>query len=144
MKVFRRLLLGMCIFMGVGALGGGLAALIAPDGSLMGAQELVPVLQEIPFFGQFIDSLALPASALLLFVFVPHAVGILLLIKRQPQQYIAGMVCGLFVVVFTAVELVLIPNFLSWIFLFLGLVEAGAGFLCHSLGRSITGERAGN
>lgn len=129
-KGWRRTLVALCIFVSIGALGGGLAGILWPDGSLMQAQGIITTLQAIPLFGTYIDSLTLPASALLLFVFAPQAVAAALLLSKRPKQYAAGMMCGILLVVFTVVEIIVIPNVLSWIYLAFGIVEVIAAALC--------------
>lgn len=129
-KVGRRDLTIMCILVAVGALGGGVLAIAAPDGSLIQASELIPVLQKIPVLGAFMDSLLVPGIILLIFVFVPQTVAAVLLIKKHPRQYRAGMVAGVFLSLITICELIFMgSNVLSWVFLVLGFVELGVAFI---------------
>jgi len=128
--IWRRVLLVLCLFVAVGALGGGGLVVIAPDGSLLGAQAIIPELHNIPLVGPHLDSLLIPGCALLLFVFVPQTIASILLLGKHPKQYTAGIICGAIMAVFTIVEIVFLPNFLSWIFLFFAVVEICAAVLC--------------
>jgi hypothetical protein len=130
-KAYRnghRALLILCIFVGAGALFGGVAAYIAPN--FMGAQQLVPIFQALPVIGPYLNSLVLPASALLLFVFLPQAIASLLLLRKQPSQFTATIICGLMLSVFIIVELIVLPNFLAWFYLALGVAEIAISVFC--------------
>jgi len=129
-KLWRRILLGLTIFVAVGALFGGGIAVVSPHSAFMGAAVLVPVLQELPLVGPAIDSLFIPGAMLLLFVFVPQTLAAVQLLMRRATQYRAGIICGALLAVFTVVELIFIPNFLSWIYLGFGLIEVLCGVLC--------------
>lgn len=133
-KVWRRILLGLAVFVAAGALFGGGIAVVDPHGAFMGAPLLVPMLQQIPLIGPLIDSLLIPGSALLLFVFIPQTVAMALLLRRQGGQYRAGIICGALLVIFTLVEIIVMPNFLSPVYLAFGLVEIVAGILCDRQG----------
>ena len=134
--IWRRVLLGLCIFVGIGALAGGGLAVIVPDGSLMSAQELIPVVQKAPLVGPYIDSLLIPGLALLLLVCLPQAVAAILLLRRHPAQYRAGIICGVFMAAVTIGELVILgTNFLSWLYLSFAVVEIVAGMWLSKMSR---------
>ncbi|MCL1847641.1 MAG: hypothetical protein FWF91_06740 [Coriobacteriia bacterium] len=135
-RLLRRILLIELLFVGIGALGGGGAALISPDGSLMQAQTLIPALQDLPLVGPLIDSLLLPASALLLFVFVPQTLAAIFLLRKRPRQYTAGIVAGILLMLFTLVELIFLFNVLSIIYFALGASEVALSYLCGSAFRA--------
>lgn len=129
-----RTLLILCIFLGGGALFGGVMAFISPD--FMGAPLLVPILQEIPIVGSRITTLAIPATALLLFIFVPHAITVLLMFRKHPWRFTAAIVCGVFVIVFTAVEMIFMPNPVSVLFLLFGAAEITLALGCQGKSKS--------
>ncbi|MCL2826693.1 MAG: hypothetical protein FWD72_04740 [Eggerthellaceae bacterium] len=129
-KLWRRTLVFLSLFVGIGALGGGAVAILPPTTDIMGAEALVPILHEAPLFGQYIDSLVIPASALLLFVCLPQLLAALLLLRKRPSRYKACIICGAVLVAFTVGELILIPNFASVLYLLFGAVEIFAGYTC--------------
>ncbi|MCL2757582.1 MAG: hypothetical protein FWD43_05840, partial [Coriobacteriia bacterium] len=137
LTLYHRLLFVLCVVCAVGALGGGIAALLSPDGTFLSAQDLIPVLHALPLVGQYIDSLTIPAIALLVLIFLPQTVAILFLLKHFRGRYLIGIVCGVILVVFTAVEIAFMPNVLSWIFLFAGVFEAGAAVMCRQILRDL-------
>ena len=139
MVIWHRILLILCAFVGIGALAGSALALIAPDGSLMAAQELIPILQGLPLVGKYVDSLFLPGCALLLFVCIPQMLAALLLLRKHPKQYAIGLIGGLLLSVFTVVELVIMPSFLSWVYLLFGVIEIVSSLVC-----SLSAQRTGS
>ena len=133
-RAFKRqrvTLLVLCAFVGLGALGGGGLALISPDGTLMSAQLLIPALQKIPIAGPYLDSLTLPACALLLFVFIPQTLATILLIRKHSRQYPTSILCGCLLSLFTIGEIILIFNLLSFLFLAFGVLEVGLALACR-------------
>jgi hypothetical protein len=117
-----------CVFMGGGALFGGVMAFFSPE--FMGEPYILPLLQKIPFVGALIDSLVIPATALLTCIFLPHAVAIILLLRKHHYQYMSAIVCGTLVVAFTAVEMVFMLNLVSAFYLLLGAIETAVAAIC--------------
>ncbi|MCL1798110.1 MAG: hypothetical protein FWG24_07380 [Eggerthellaceae bacterium] len=130
-KAWHRTLFGLCVFVAVGALFGGGMGVLDPHSTLMGAELIVPELQKAPLVGQHIDSLLIPASTLLLFVFIPQTVASLLLFKKHPAQYYAAIICGTLLAVFTITEIALIPNPLSVLYLCFALFEITTAIICQ-------------
>lgn len=130
-RIWHRVLLILCVFISVGAIFGFVIAVVqTTTGSFMGSEAIVPSLQEVPVVGRYIDSLIIPGVALLIFVFAPQVIAGILLLRRHLKQYTAVIIGGILLAVFTIGELVLIPSFLSWVFLFFGIVEICAGVFC--------------
>ena len=129
---WHRALMILCLFVGIGALGGGAMGLISPDGSLIQAQTIITDLQKnTPFVGQYIDSLVIPAIALLLFVCIPQTTAGILLLRRHSLQYTAGILVGAMLIVFTFVEMILLPNPLSILYMIFGVIEIIAALLAQ-------------
>jgi len=131
--MWRRILLFLCLFIGIGAIGGCALAFIPGLGALAGADEIVPALQQAPFVGQYINSLVIPGFALMILVLIPQGIASIFLLKKHPRQYRVAIIAGVLLVACEIGELVLIPNPLSWIFLVLGIVEIVAGYMCLRL-----------
>lgn len=124
----RRCALILCLFVGVGALYGGVGAFIVPE--FFGASLIIPFLRNIPFVGGFIDSYTLPASALLIFIFVPQTTAAALLLWKRSGQFTAVLICGILMSLFTIGELIFIPNPVSVLFLLFGISEIVAALAC--------------
>ena len=130
-KVWRRILLVLSLFSGVGAIWGVFIAVMqTTTGSFMGAESILPVLQEAPLVGQHLTTLLVPGILLLLFCCIPQLTAGILLLRKAARQYRAGLICGILLVVFTIGEIILMENFLSWIFMFLGIIEIWASVVC--------------
>jgi len=130
-RIWRRILVFLSIFNAIGAIGGCCIAFIPGLAASVGADVIAAQLQQnTPFVGQYIQTLFIPGLALLLFVFVPQIIASILLLRKRPKQYIAGIVCGGMLVCVEIVELILIPNPLSLIYLIIGIVQTIAGIMC--------------
>ena len=126
-RIGRRTLVVIFVLNGVGALYGGVAAFIAPD--FMGAELLVPIFHNLPLIGPYLNSLILPASALLLFICLPQSLAAILLLRRHTRQYIVAALNGAMLVAFTFVEILIIPNPLSLAYLLVGVVQMVLGIV---------------
>jgi len=130
-KVWHRILVFLCLFSGIGAIWGVIMAIIQTvTGAFAGTETILPTLQEVPLVGQYLNTLLLPGILLLLFCCIPQMTAGILLLRKQRTQYRAGAIVGILMVVFTVGEIILMPNFLSWIYMFLGIVEIVAGVVC--------------
>jgi len=128
-QIWRRILLVLCLFIGIGAIGGCALAFVPAFSAFSGADEIVPVLQQAPLVGQYIDSLVIPGFALMILVLIPQGIASILLLRKHPRQIHAGIIAGALLVACEIGELVLIPNPLSWIFLALGVIQISAGIM---------------
>ena len=63
-KVFKILVLTIALFVGIGALFGGIAMLIKPDGSILRMEELIPYFQVLPFADILFQDYVFPGIAL--------------------------------------------------------------------------------
>ncbi|MCL2528950.1 MAG: hypothetical protein FWE41_01240 [Coriobacteriia bacterium] len=129
-RVWRSILLGLCLFIAAGAVGGAALAFIPALSAFSGANEIVPVLQQAPLVGQYINSLVIPGFALMLLVLVPQGLACICMLRKHPRQIDAGIFAGVMLIVCQIGELVLIPNPLSVIYLTLGAIQIFAGIMC--------------
>jgi len=125
---WQRTLLTLCIFVGLGALYGGIAAYVAPN--FMGAEPLLPSLQKIPLIGSHIDSLVWPASALLALVFIPQIMAAVFLLAKHSNRYRMAIAAGIVLILFTSGEMLVIPNIVSVLYMAFGVIEVIAGVQC--------------
>jgi hypothetical protein len=118
-----RLAIVLEIFLGIGALFGGIQFILAPDGHLLGVP--VSMLAGTPF-----HSFLLPGLLLLTFVGVGPIVAAAITARRAAIGPIAAVAVGLTLMAWITVEMVLVagPTSLFWAFyLVLGTVIAAVG-----------------
>ena len=132
-KIWRRILLALCLFIAIGAVGGVALAFIPAFSAFAGADEIVPALQQAPFVGQYINSLVIPGFALMLLVLIPQSIASICMLRKRPRQINAAVIAGVLLMVCQIGELALIPNPLSWIYLTLGAIQIFVGIMCLRL-----------
>jgi hypothetical protein len=129
-RITRRVLLGICIVNGISALICGPLMFLAPDGSIMGMQLLIPEMQSWPFADVFFQDLFWPGIALMLVVGVSNLVGAILLLQKRNSQYGAGALCGILLIAWTIWELIFMPNVVSAFYLLVAIVQTAAALYC--------------
>mgnify|MGYP007125811033 CR=1 FL=1 len=129
-KTLRRILLFWCLFIGLGALGGGLCMLIDPSGASTGMDGLLPGLQKLPFADTLFSTLVFPGIALLCVNGAPQLIAAWLLLRRRPAGVTLGSVCGLLLMAWICIQFVIFPlNVLSTAYFIFGLLEALCAWL---------------
>jgi uncharacterized membrane protein len=128
--VSRRVLLGICLFNGIAACIFGPLMFLAPDGSLMGMQSLIPVMQTWPAAEIFFQDLFWSGVALMLVNGIPNLVCAILLLRRQKWQYGVGAFCGVLLILWTVWECVFMPNPVTTVYLVMGIVQTVAAVYC--------------
>jgi hypothetical protein len=120
-------LVGLELFLAVGALGGGAALLLSPDGSALGLP--LSLLGRAGF-----EDFRIPGLILLVVNGLLPLVSALGLLRRRPWGPASAMVVGLLLVGWIAVEVVLLRSFSAPLpggYLLLGVAIARLGFTLH-------------
>jgi hypothetical protein len=128
---------GLQLFIGLGAVGGGLALMLEPDGAMLGIPA--DVLGNSPFSSFFI-----PGLVLLLVNGLGSLAGAVASFRRLRFAGEAGVALGLFLVAWIVLQVYWLGGF-HWahgLYLIMGLAETGLGGLLRR-GRR-TGSRAVN
>lgn len=110
------------IFIGMGALSGGLPMLLSPDGSNSGLN--IEHLQNTPF-----ENYLIPGILLVLIIGAGNLVGSYFSLKFKNLAGHAGIVLGFALMIWIATQMLLLGN-VSWlqpIFLLLGITELVLG-----------------
>jgi len=113
---------GLQLFIGLGAVGGGLALVLEPDGSVLGIP--VDILGNSPFSSFFI-----PGLVLLLVNGLGSLAGAVASFRRLRFAGEAGVVLGLFLVAWIVMQVYWLGGF-HWahgLYLVSGLAESGLG-----------------
>ena len=119
MKILYRILFALHAFVGVGALAGGMAAILDPQEPLGMSSEL---LRNSPF-----DSYLIPGLILFSIIGLGNVISaVSILLKSKCQGYISN-VFSWALVIWIVVQVVMLKNihFLHVIFFIIGITEAG-------------------
>ncbi len=123
MKKIYRILMIMHAFVGVGAMGGGMMAILNPKGP---AGLPVDTLQNSPFSNYLIPGIILFAVVGIGSLFASSAI----LLKFKYQGYISGVFSGALVIwIIVQCMMIRMVSFLHVLYLVIGLAEAFLSFL---------------
>jgi hypothetical protein len=110
----RRLARGFLIVVsGLNGLAGlvcGVLFIAAPDGHLLQAGALLPVIHTLPLAGVFFRDFTWIGVAMLLALGLPNAIAEVMLLRRSGKQYVATLVCGILLVLWCGFEFVFMFN----------------------------------
>ncbi len=127
-NIARKILIFWCLFIGIGAVGGAACMLIAPDGSIMGMQGMLPYFQVLPFAKVLFQNFTFPGIALLCVNGIPNLIAAGLLLAGKKSGIICGTVFGLTLMAWIVIQFVIFPsNFMSNIFFDFGILQALTG-----------------
>lgn len=123
LPVIARLVVGLEVFLGIGALFGGGALILAPDGHLLGMP--VKLLAGSPF-----PSFLVPGIILFSLIGVAPLLAAAITFRRHAMAPLAAVAVGLMLIGWVSVEMVVLvgPGSLAWtLYLVLGASIAAIG-----------------
>ena len=88
----------------------GVLLIAAPDGHLLQAGALRPVIATLPLAGVFFQDFVWIGVAMLLVLGLPNAVAAALLLRRSGRQYVVTLVCAILLLAWTGFEMVYMFN----------------------------------
>ena len=129
-RILRVLLLAWCLFIGVGALFGGVSMLLDPTGGILQMQSLLPYFQALPFADVLFQDYTFSGIALLMVNGAPNLLAAWLLLRRKPLGAKLGTVFGFTLMLWIMIQFVIFPaNPLSTSYFFFGLMQCVTGHL---------------
>ena len=114
------------IFIGMGALSGGIPMILSPNGSSSGMNP--DILQNTPF-----DSFLIPGIILVAINGIGSLAGSYFSLKFKKQAGHLGVVLGSALIIWILVQMILL-GYASWLqplFLLIGVIELALGFLVY-------------
>lgn len=125
----RKALLFWCFFIGLGAVGGAVGMLVAPDGSAMGMQAMLPAFQVLPFAEQLFQNFIFPGISLLIVNGLTNLTAAALMLKRKKLGVWLGGWFGVTLMLWICIQFVIFPfNFMSTAYFIFGLCQAATGY----------------
>lgn len=129
--ISRRLLIFWTLFIGIGAVAGATGMFVAPDGSAMGMQAMLPYFQVLPLSKYLYQDFVFPGIALLCINGVTNLVAAVQLLRKKPSGIMLGTIFGITLMAWICIQFVIFPlNFMSTIYFFFGLSQAVTGYVC--------------
>ena len=129
LKFLKILLLFWCFFIGLGALWGGTAMLIKPDGSILHMQEMLPYFQVLPFAEIVFQDYVFSGIMLILVNGVTNITAAILILRNKKIGYILGTVFGFTLMLWIIIQFIIFPpNFLDDFYFTFGVLQLITGY----------------
>ena len=130
LKIFKVLLLILTIFVGVGALFGGVCMLIKPDGSLVFLDTLLPYFQVLPFADVLFQDYVFSGIMLILINGITNIVASILILKNKKIGYVFGTIFGITLMLWITIQFAIFPFFvIDLVYFILGVLQFIFGYI---------------
>lgn len=128
-SVARNFLLFWTLFIGIGALCGGVGMLVDPSGKAMGMDAMLPYFQKLPFADIFFNDLLFSGVALIIVNGITNMISAVLLLKNKKSGAVTGGIFGVTLMLWICIQFYMFPlNFTSTIYFIFGLLQAITGY----------------
>jgi EamA domain-containing membrane protein RarD len=122
-RVTRGFLIVVSILNGVAGLVCGLLFIAGPDGNLLQAGALLPVIQGLPLASVFFRDFLWIGVAMLLVLGVPNSIAAVMLLRKNENQYFVTLAAGMLLVLWCGFELVFMFNIPAVGYFITGLIS---------------------
>ena len=130
----RKWLIFWTLFIGLGAVSGGVSMLIKPDGSILHMQNMLPYFQVLPFAGVLFQDYTFSGIALLIVNALTNLTAAVLLIRKKKIGVILGGIFGVTLMLWICIQFYMFPpNVLSTVYFVFGLCQAITGYVAWKL-----------
>ena len=130
LKLFKRILLFWCFFIGLGALWGGAAMLIKPDGSILHMQELLSYFKVLLFADVLFSDYVFPGIMLILVNGVSNIIAAVLILRNKKAGFVLGTIFGFTLMLWITIQFIIFPpNFLDNAYFTFGLLQLISGYI---------------
>ena len=126
----RRWLIFWTLFIGVGAVAGGLSMILDPSGKTLRMDGMLPYFQVLPFAKTLFQDFLFSGFALLIVNGLTNLTAAVLLLKRKRLGVILGGVFGVTLMLWICIQFYMFPlNFMSTAYFIFGLCQALTGYV---------------
>ncbi len=130
LKLFKRILLFWCFFIGLGALWGGTAMLIKPDGSILHMQEMLPYFKVLPFADLLFNDYIFPGIMLIIVNGISNMLAAVLILKNKKLGFVLGTIFGFTLMLWITIQFIIFPpNFLDNAYFTFGVLQLISGYI---------------
>ena len=128
-RAARKWLLFFTLFIGIGAVAGGLSMIIDPSGKALHMDGMLPYFQKLPFADTLFRDFLFSGFALLIVNGLTNLTAAVLLIRKERIGVLLGGIFGVTLMLWICIQFYMFPlNFMSTIYFVFGLCQAIAGF----------------
>jgi hypothetical protein len=130
----RRWLIFWTLFIGVGAVAGGLSMILDPSGKTLHMDGMLPYFQVLPFAKTLFQDFLFSGFALLIVNGLTNLTAAVLLLRRKKLGVILGGVFGVTLMLWICIQFYMFPlNFMSTAYFVFGLLQAVTGLVAWKL-----------
>ena len=130
----RRWLIFWTLFIGVGAVAGGLSMILDPSGKTLRMDGMLPYFQVLPFAKTLFQDFLFSGFALLIVNGLTNLTAAVLLLKRKRLGVILGGVFGVTLMLWICIQFYMFElNFMSTAYFVFGLCQALTGYVAWRL-----------
>lgn len=130
LKIFKVLLLIMTIFVGVGAIFGGICMLIKPDGSIVFLDTLLPYFQVLPFAEVLFQDYIFSGIMLIIVNGITNIIATVLIIKNKKIGYVLGTIFGITLMLWITIQFAIFPFFIiDLVYFVFGVLQFIFGYI---------------
>ena len=134
--IARRWLIFWTLFIGIGAVAGGLSMIIDPSGRTLHMDGMLPYFQVLPFADVLFQDFLFSGFALLIVNGVTNLTAAVLLLRKKKLGVILGGVFGVTLMLWICIQFYMFElNFMSTAYFVFGLFQAITGFIAWRLGK---------
>ena len=123
-RVARAWLIAVSLLNGLAGLVCGVLLVARPDGSLLMATALLPVIRTLPFANIFFGDLFWIGAVMILALGIPNLVAIVMLIQTNVRQYQVALAAAVLLMCWCGFELIYMFNFAAVGYFAVGTVSA--------------------
>ena len=125
----RKLLIFWTLFIGIGALAGGLSMINDPSGKALHMDGMLPYFQKLPFADVLFRDFLFSGFALLVVNGLTNLTAAVLLFRKKKIGVILGGIFGVTLMLWICIQFYMFPlNFMSSIYFVFGLCQAITGY----------------
>ena len=130
----RKWLIFWTLFIGIGAVAGGLSMIIDPSGRTLHMDGMLPYFQVLPFADVLFQDFLFSGFALLIVNGLTNLTAAVLLLRKKKLGVILGGVFGVTLMLWICIQFYMFElNFMSTAYFVFGLCQAVTGFVAWRL-----------
>ena len=130
----RKWLIFWTLFIGIGAVAGGLSMILDPSGKLLHMDGMLPFFQILPFADVLFQNFLFSGIALLIVNGLTNLTAAVLLLRKKKLGVILGGIFGITLMLWICIQFYMFPlNFMSTAYFLFGLCQAVTGFAAWKL-----------
>ena len=118
----RKWLIFWTLFIGIGAVAGGLSMIIDPSGKMLHMDAMLPFFQKLPFADVLFRDFLFSGFALLIVNGLTNLKAAVLLLRKKPLGVLLGGFLGITLMLWIGIQFYMFPlNFMSTAYFIFGL-----------------------